>query len=531
MKNSLSVLLILNALFVLAPVSAEPFTIFQNSTAPIHTDAGLISGVSTSTSGVRAFKGIPFAAPPVGDLRWKPPQPALKWDGVRKADRFGPSCIQRLAGELLPWTKEFMAQGEISEDCLYLNVWTGAKSQSERRPVIVFIHGGAYQEGSGSVAVYDGEKLAERGVILVTINYRLGVLGFLAHSELTKESEHHASGNYGLLDQIAALQWLKRNIGAFGGDPARITISGQSAGAFSVHNLISSGIARGLFSGAIAESGSSASPPAMLSLSDAEKGGAAFAEAKRARSVKELRALTAAELMGGSNTGIRVAPIVDGWCLTDLPASIIASGKHFDVPLLTGFNADEGSASRTYGKLKADEFLKQVRERYGEMADEFLSLYPSSSDEAAAIAQKQSARDRNRVSMHVWASARAKTSTTAAWTYFFTRSIPWPEHPEFASFHTSEVPYVFGNLHRLNRPWESVDRRLSEAMMGYWVNFAAKGNPNGKGLTRWPEFDARKPVTFELGERIGPMQIADPAKSKFFTNYFASPISKRSGVF
>lgn len=502
----------------------------QKSAAPASIESGLISGVSTATAGVRVFKGIPFAAAPVGDLRWRAPQPAPKWQGVRVADRFGPSCTQRLGGELLPWTKEFMHQGETSEDCLYLNVWTSSKSPAERLPVLVFIHGGAYQEGSGSVAVYDGEKLAAKGLIVVTINYRLGVLGFLAHPELTKESEHNSSGNYGLLDQIAALQWLKRNITAFGGDPARITVSGQSAGAFSVHNLIASERARGLFQGAIAESGSTMATPPMLSLADAEKAGVTFAESKGAHSIKELRAIAAPQLIASTNTPMRWGPIVDGWALVNSPAAIIASGKHIDVPFLTGFNADEGSASRTYGKLKATEFQKQANDRYSEMAPAFLTLYPSASDETAATAQKESARDRNRVSMHVWAKMRAAASKSKGWTYFFTRAIPWPEHPEYAAFHTSEVPYVFGNLHMLNRPWEEVDRKLSKKMMAYWVNFVSKGDPNGKGLPKWPEFDPNKPVTFELGEKMGVIPIAEEARVKFFTGYFASPISKRSSV-
>jgi len=369
-----------------------------------------------------------------------------------------------------------------------------------------------------------------KGLIVVTINYRLGILGFLAHPDLTKESEHNASGNYGLLDQIAALQWLKRNISAFGGDPARITISGQSAGAFSVHNLIASELARGLFHGAIAESGSTMATPPMLSLTDAEKAGVTFAESKGAHSIKELRAMSATQLITNANIPIRIGPIVDGWSLANSPVAIIASGKHSDVPFLTGFNADEGSASRTYGKLKATEFQKQVNDRYAEMAPAFLTFYPSASDEAAATAQKESARDRNRVSMYVWTRTRATTSKSKAWTYFFTRAIPWPEHPEYAAFHTSEVPYVFGNLHLLNRPWSEIDRSLSEKMVAYWVNFVSKRDPNGKGLPRWPEFDANKHITFELGEKIGVMPIADEAKAKFFTSYFASPISKRFSV-
>ena len=263
----------------------------------VKVDTGSLSG-RAATGGVTAYLGIPFAAPPVGDLRWRPPQPAAKWEGVRKADTFGTSCMQNQAGSRLPWTEEFMTQGAIGEDCLFLNVWTAAKSANARLPVMFWIYGGGFNEGSSSVAVYDGTELARKGVIVVSMNYRVGPLGFLAHPELTNESEHRSSGNYGLLDQIAALQWVNRNVAAFGGDPSQVTIFGQSAGAISVMHLMRSPLAKGLFVRAIAQSG-----PGLLgrnalgggaTLTDREAAGAKYIESKGAKTLAEMRALPAA---------------------------------------------------------------------------------------------------------------------------------------------------------------------------------------------------------------------------------------------
>jgi para-nitrobenzyl esterase len=484
----------------------------------VKTDSGALVGTITP-SNIRVFKGIPYAAPPVGDLRWRPPQPPAKWDGVRKADTFSDSCMQALNRSRNPWTKEFMVQNNASEDCLCLNVWTGAKASttgSEKRPVLVWIHGGAFYEGSGEIITYDGEELAKKGLIVVTINYRLGIFGFYTHPELTKESPQHASGNYGLLDCVAALQWVQKNIAAFGGDPNRVTIAGQSAGAAAVHTLTASPLAKGLFHRAIAESGSGIGRRTR-DLGESEKDGVKWAEAKGATSLKELRAKPAADLMGGA----RFAPVVDGWFLPADTATIFAQGKQNDVPTMTGLTADEGSASPTYGKVKAEDFVKQSQQRFGEQAGVFLRLYPSTDQSQSGLSQKQSARDQGLVSMYLWATERAKTSKTKTYTYYFTRGIPWPEHPEFAAFHTGDVPYFFANLKHLNRPWEDVDRKLSDTVSTYWVNFAKTGNPNGKGLPNWPTFDAAQQVTMELGEKIGVRPVADKEKLTFFTQYFA----------
>ncbi len=503
---------VLLAAFVVAPANGQ-----------VKIESGSLSG-TTAAAGIRVFKGIPYAAPPVGDLRWRPPTPPAKWTGVRQADKFSDSCMQVLGRSREPWTKEFMVQNEASEDCLCLNVWSGAKASNnamgDKRPVLVWIHGGGFVEGSGEIITYDGEALAQKGLIVVTINYRLGIFGFYTHPELTKESPQHASGNYGLLDIVAALQWIQKNIAAFGGDPTRVTIAGQSAGAAAVHTLTASPLAKGLFQRAIAESGSSLARRTK-DLAAAEQDGVKWAETKGAASLKELRAKSAADLMGGARFG----PVVDGWYLPADTAAIFAQGKQNDVPMMTGLTADEGSAAPTYGKIKAEEFAKQTQQRFGAQSEAFLKLYLSNNlandQTQSGLSQKQSARDQGLVSMYLWASQRAKTSKTQAFTYYFTRGIPWPEHPEFAAFHTGDVPYFFATLKHLNRPWEAIDRTLSEAASSYWVNFATTGNPNGKGLANWPAFDAAQAVTMELGEKLGARPVAEKEKLAFFTQFFA----------
>src|SRR5262249_16806396 len=297
----------------------------------VRVESGLLEGASSSVPGVRVFKGIPYAAPPIGDLRWRLPKPPAKWEGVRKADKFSDSCVQNLARSHNPWTAEFMAQNQASEDCLCLNVWTAAEVAGERQPVFVWIHGGAFTEGSGEVSVYDGAELAKKGLVVVTINYRLGVFGFLTHPELSKESGRNSSGNYGLLDVVAALQWAQKNIAAFGGDPQRVTVAGQSAGASAVHALTASPLAKGLFHRAIAESGSGVGRR-MRSLSETENEGVKFAESKGANSIRELRAMSAKDLTGGS--GMRFGPVVDGWFLSEDTAAVFAQGKQNDAPML-----------------------------------------------------------------------------------------------------------------------------------------------------------------------------------------------------
>ncbi len=479
---------------------------------PVRVEGGLLSGTPASGSSVIAFKGVPFAAPPVGDLRWRPPQPVAKWQGVRKADQFSANCMQVMREGLGPWTKEYQPHGTVSEDCLYLNIWTPAKPAKENRPVVVHFHGGAFTDGSGNVPVYDGENLATKGVVVVTVNYRVGVMGFLAHPELTRESPHTASGDYGLLDQVAALEWIKRNIAAFGGDPNRVTIMGQSAGAASVHYLTASPLAKGLFIRAIAQSGAGLQMGPDPSLAEAEQNGVKFAEAKKASSLAALRSLPASEVIAPTTDGLRFPPIVDGWFLPKRVNEIFAAGEQNDVTTLTGWDADEGSFNDDYGKASIEAFRKHVAQMAGSQADRILKLYPASTEAECAESQKTLARDAATVGMYLWALQRAKTAKTTVYTYLFTHPQPGATQARYMAFHSSELPYVFNNLNQSNRPWTADDRKIAEIMSDYWVNFIATGNPNGRGLPHWPAVLASSPTTMELGDKMGPRPIAGKEK-------------------
>ncbi len=324
MKRTMLVTAMLGAILLCASAPVRVIAVQKNGAnlllkEPLRLKQGLVSGIAGTNESIAVFKGIPFGAPPVGPARWRAPEPAAGWSGVRKADTFSPSCIQTIVAERKPWTYEFMTHGEVSEDCLYLNVWTPATSSTARRPVFIYIYGGGNVEGSGAVPAYDGEGLASKGLVVVTFNYRVGILGFFSHPELTKESSYHASGNYGLLDQIAAVKWVHDNIAAFGGDPGRITIAGQSAGASAVHNLTASPLAKGLFQRAIADSGSSVAGGAGRTLQDQEADGARFGEAKGVHSVAELRAMSwqdvVAPLRPAPTPALRWTIVTDGYAL------------------------------------------------------------------------------------------------------------------------------------------------------------------------------------------------------------------------
>jgi para-nitrobenzyl esterase len=475
---------------------------------------GQLSGIPGDDATITIFKGIPFAAPPIGALRWKPPQPATPWLGVRRADTFGASAMQADQRSYGPWTEEYMFRNQAGEDCLYLNVWTPAKNGTERLPVFVYIYGGAYNSGSGEVLLYDGEGLAKKGVIVVTFNYRLNVFGFLAHPELTDESSKRASGNYGLMDQIAALRWVQKNIAAFGGDPDRVTIGGQSAGAGALHHLSVSTEARGLFHGAIAQSGPWRHTAKSPTLAEAEEQGSKFSSAIGAPSLAELRALSAAELFARYQAQqFRFRPIVDGWIVPDQVTAIHEQGNQNDVPLLTGWTADEGSSSQSYGKSTLAEFNAQAERDFGERAQEFFTLYPASSDAQAGEAQKQRSRDSARAELFWWTTLRTKTGKAKDWTYYFDRAIPWPEHPEYQAFHSGELPYTFNNLRLMKRPWEDADYRLADQVSSYWVNFITTGNPNGSDLPTWPDENDQ---LMRLGNELRAEPALNPEKLKFF---------------
>jgi para-nitrobenzyl esterase len=481
---------------------------------PVRLDTGLVSGVAGKDAQVLVFKGVPFAAPPVGNLRWAPPKPAPHWDGVRRADEFGNVCMQGGPGGR---GRSGAAPAKMSEDCLYLNVWTAAKSAGDKRPVIVWFHPGGFNTGSGSQPGFDGEALAKKGVVVVTVNYRLGVFGFFAYPELTQESDHRASGNYGLMDQVAALQWVQRNIAGFGGDPKRVTIDGDSAGAMSVGDLMASPLAKGLFQRAIAESGSyiglSINP--MRKLADAEAAGKKAADAIGATSLAALRALPASEIQSKLRPSGSV--IVDGWFLPENPADTFAEGRQNDVPLLVGSNKDEGTFFIRGGT--AEQFLEQIRRRFGDLADTYLKLYPAGSDEEAMASRLAAFRDELGFVMRKWAEMETQTGKSKAFLYYFTHEPPSPPGSPRGAFgsgatHGAEAQYVFENLLG-NRPWNALDRQLADTISSYWVNFAANGDPNGKGLPHWPAFHTKtsnRPIVLgdavEVGSEPNQSQLA-----------------------
>jgi len=498
----------------------------------IATQAGKVSGVVNPDGSVTSFKGIPFAAPPVGSLRWRGPQPVAPWSSVLKADHFGASCMQGPNTPFGPWTREYMYVTPANEDCLFLNIWTPQPSSAARLPVLVYIYGGAFTSGSGDVPIYDGEALARTGMVVVTFNYRVGPFGFLAHPELTAESGHHASGNYGLMDQIAALHWVKDNIHGFGGDSLRVAIAGQSAGAMSVQDLLASPLARGLFHAAIADSGIGGRGVPVRTLAEAEKAGADFAASKKAGSIAALRALRAADLVGRPGTGAQFAPIVDGWVVPDQPMTLTTSADlDNDLPVITGFQADDFRMGGGGPQMTAAKFQERARAMYGPMADEFFKLYPADNDEQARQSEAASARDRARSGMYLWASKRAATHKCPVYIYYFDRAIPWPAHPEFGAFHSGELPYTFGNLKFLDRPWEPVDTRIAHMMMTYWKGMAAAGNPNSGSLPLWDPVDPSRRSVMRLGAESGPILPADDARFNFWKRYFESPQSSTAPIF
>ena len=453
---------------------------------PIKIDTGLVEGQPGANSQVTVYKGIPYAAPPVGDLRWKAPQPPQSWQGTKDASVFGASCMQT------PYPENSLYRsplGPVSEDCLTLNVWTPAAAK--KLPVMVWIHGGALTRGSGATPVYDGEALARKGVVLVTINYRLGAFGFLAHSELTAESPNHSSGNYGLLDQVAALQWVKRNIAAFGGDPANVTVFGESAGSWSTNCMMATPLTRGLIHRVIGESG--AFFGVMKKLSDAEKIGA------NAGDLKTLRAKPAEEILKATYDARSIGPLVDGYLLPTDIYTVFKEGKQNDVPLLAGYNADEGTAFANWnGDTKA--LVAQAKQRFGPLTDEYLQAYPVDTDADAKASFYATFRDTTfGWNMRTWGRMNEQTGHHPAYLYYFSRVPPGPTAERYGAYHASEIVYVFANLDKVKRPIEEADTKIADAMSSYWVNFAKTGDPNGPGLPKWPAYRAKDEVWMEFG--------------------------------
>jgi para-nitrobenzyl esterase len=481
---------------------------------PIRTDAGLVSGAAGTSADVRVFKGIPFAAPPVGNLRWRAPQPVTAWDGVRKADQFGPRCMQGGGGG---GRQGGPPAQPMAEDCLYLNVWSAAAAASERRPVIVWSYGGAFTGGAGSLPQYDGEAMARKGVVFVTYNYRLGPFGFFAHPELTKESGQNASGNYGVMDLVAALTWVQKNIAAFGGDPSRVTLMGESAGGGLTQAVVASPQGKGLFIRAISQS-APVRIERMATLAQAEQAGRDAAAKINAASLADLRSRSADEIQKGMPGG---RPMVDGWYLPQDAWTLIMDGRHNDVDVLLGSNKDEG-AFPFFGVPSGDaaKFTGQVRQRFGPQADAFLKLYPAGSDAESNASQLAAFRDEVAWNMRNWAAAQATSGRRKAYLFYFTHEPPAPAgQTSRGASHTAEIPYTFNNP---SPTWTAADRALADTMSSYWVNFAAKGDPNGSGLPTWPAYVPRtseRHMTF--GAKVEAAPALDAGRVAIFDALFA----------
>jgi para-nitrobenzyl esterase len=454
---------------------------------------------------IRVFKGIPFAAAPVGELRWKAPQPVKPWTDVKACTAYGASPMQGKPAPFGPWTWGYLIPKEpISEDCLYLNVWSGAKNGKEKRPVLVWIYGGGFSSGGSGCAIYDGEAMAKQGIIFVSINYRVGIFGFFAHPELTKESGRNASGNYGLMDQVAALQWVKNNIAAFGGDPGNITIAGQSAGSMSVHAMVATPLSRGLFQKAIAQSGASVTR-GNATLKDAEQDGVRLAAGV---SLAQLRTLPAEELMK-KNGSVR-GPIIDGHVLPQQIADIIAQNKENNVILMTGWNQDEGMV---FGPAQnADNYRTGMGKQFGKDSAMALRYYPGSTDEEAARSALYLSRDQIfGMPNYIWARDQA-AKNRKVYVYRFTRKVPATgEYAKYGAFHTGEVPYAYNNLKSGDRPYEPGDQTLADLMSSYWMNFVKHGDPNAKGMPQWPLFsnDTKTVMVLDLKPMAAPMTDAE----------------------
>jgi carboxylesterase type B len=449
----------------------------------------------SAADGVRVYRGIPYAAPPVGELRWRDPRPVTKWHGIRDATKFGARCMQ-VAGNAGANARSAAATAlPISEDCLYLNVWTAAQTAHERRPVIVYIHGGTFFIGTG--AQFDGTTLAKRGVVLVTINYRLGAFGLFAHPALTAESRHHSSGNYAFADTLAALDWVRRNIAAFGGDPRRVTVMGQSAGGRLIQSLRTSPCARGLLRRAIIES----APIRILALrplAEAERDGSETAARVAAPTLAQLRAIPAQQVLEGFPIG---QPVIDGECITDDPMHALQAIRSHDVDLLVGSNADEGTfpflRAREYGVgfNSAADFSAYVRDRFGDDTRAFLTVYPAEHESAFDPAQREAFRDEMAWLARFAAAAHTRHGRT--FLYYFSHRPPAPASgPDRGATHGAEISYAFGTP---APNWRDDDRRLADVMSTYWANFAARGDPNGPGLPAWPGYSASEGSRMNLG--------------------------------
>jgi para-nitrobenzyl esterase len=515
--------------FLIAALAMPAGTSAQGPVIP--TESGSLSGVHES--GLSVYKGVPFAAPPLAGLRWRPPAPVAPWTGTRKADTFAPACMQEgvsMPGETPP---------KISEDCLYLNIWSPAKTVHEDLPVLVWIYGGGYTSGSASMPLYWGDRLAHKGVLVVTIAYRLGPLGFLALPELTRESPHHSSGNYGLMDQLAALAWIQRNIAAFGGDPKNVTIAGQSAGSMCVSILMSSPRAKGLFARAIGESGGLFEPlqlaPRYL-LANAERDGEKYAEFLHAPSLQQLRELRAQDLFKGNAEGVS-HPVIEPYILPAPPFDVFTSGQQNDVPLLLGSNSEEARALVDVTHVTAATFDQDLLSSVGALPPPIVSAYPHAADKDA----KQSMIDlqtdlRFGWDMWTWAKLQSATGKRPVYYYSFGQKPPFPAgsvYDGWGASHFAELWYVFDHQDQSPWNWTPGDRKLAQEMSTYWINFASSGNPNISRdpkvtnparltLPVWPPFAGPDAKVLYLTDPITVGGVASSDAMKIFDTVYAA---------
>lgn len=476
-------------------------------------ETGTVRGIACGWPSITAFYGIPYAAPPVGALRWRPPQPAVAWQGVRDCARPCARCPQLGVGKGTFYEKEFYPyEEEMREDCLYLNVWSPAQTPEEKLPVIFWIHGGAFMTGYGHSAHFDGEHFARQGVILVTINYRLNIFGWMVHPELSAESEQGVSGNYGLMDQIYALQWVRRNIAAFGGDPDNITVAGQSAGAMSVQAVITSPLTKGMITKSIMQSGGGMTPvPDMRFPTLEEAQQKTDLSAIGVSSIKEARELSDLELLARwkktlPHPVICRTPVIDGYVLPNPLDVMAARGDYRQVPCIIGYTADEGiPPSATYARF-ADLICKEYGTAQGER---FLALCPSADYDQY---KKVYFTEHMQAAAESWALLLERQKAAPVYVYCLNRRLPGDD---MGAFHAADLWYVFKTFMRGWRPWTAQDYTLAHACNAYWANFARCGDPNGGNLPKWQPYTAAHPSSMQLGDMIGMTHFTQNERVKF----------------
>ena len=484
----------------------------------VEVENGKLEGILCGDGLVSSFKGIPYAAPPVGDLRWKEPQP-IAWSGVKQAYCFAPAAMQLPASPDNFYYKEFSSIFPMSEDCLYLNVWTSAEKSDEKLPVAFWVYGGGFQAGSSRVKAYYGEDFARKGVVFVSVGYRLNIFGFLAHPELTAESEHHSSGNYGMLDQIFALQWVKRNIAAFGGDPENITVFGQSAGAGSTIIHTTSPLTKGLFQRAIVQSAGGIEVRERPPLAEMEQRGIDFLRAAGLTGIEEARKLSAEKLL---ETYDQVnpkrerwklyGPNVDHYLLDAEPIDVILAGKHHDLDYMWGSTAEEGNSYGPAPDCSVATFEMEAKNVYRAYANAYLRTADAKSEEKVRYVQKYNMANGALARCVGFAERQVEQERRPCYQYYFTRR---PPGDDTGAFHSAEHAYVFQTFPRIWRPYTGVDFELSQIMSSYWVNFIRCGDPNGAGLPEWKPFTEHNRMTMELGDEVGMIPVPETPISKF----------------